>query len=244
MPHSEFIREVPGSRSAVLMVHGILGTPRHFDPFMPLVPDDWSIYAIILDGHGGKVEDFSRTSMKKWKAQVTARLDGLLDRYDRVLIAAHSMGTLFAIQEAVARPEKLCGLFLLQTPLRPWPKLQYLLYAAVLPFGIVPKGAELMGSDCSVTLTRRLWKYIGWVPRFLELFAECRATQALLGELTVPCYAYQSRHDELVSMRTCRDLQKHPHIQITVLQNSGHFGHTGEDLELLKQEFSGLFEAL
>jgi len=241
MPHSELVREVPDSRRAVLMIHGILGTPRHFDFLVPLVPDDWSVYAILLDGHGGIAEDFSHTSMKKWQTQVTNKLDLLLERYERVVIAAHSMGTLFAIQEAVRRPEKIAGLFLLQVPLRPWLKFRSACCSALLPFGIIPKGAELMASDSSITLTPWLWKYLGWIPRFLELFTQCRRTRALLGQLTVPCRCYQSRRDEMVSMRTCRDLEQHPHIGLTMLPDSGHFGYVDQDLELLKQEFSNIF---
>lgn len=241
MPHSELTREAPGSRQAVLMIHGILGTPRHFDFLVPLVPDDWSVYAILLDGHGGRTEDFSRTSMKKWQAQVTKKLDELLERYDRVVIAAHSMGTLLAIQESVRRPEGIACLFLLQTPLRPWLKFKTACCSMLLPFGHVVKGGELMAGDSSITLTPWLWKYLGWIPRFLELFTQCRRTRELLGQITVPCHCYQSRLDEMVSMRTCRDLEKHPHIGLTVLQNSGHFGCRGQDLELLKQEFSKIF---
>lgn len=241
MPHSEFNREVPGSTQVVLMIHGILGTPRHFDVFLPLVPDDWSVCNILLDGHGGKVEDFSRTSMEKWKGQVTARLDDLLDRYDRVILVAHSMGTLFSIQEAIRRPEKICRLFLLQSPLYPRVKAGTALRSVLLTFGIVPESARMMHSDCSVTLTPKLWKYIGWIPRFVELLTECRSTRKLLPRITVPCHFYQSQNDELVSMRSCRELGKYPHLQTTVLPDSGHFGYIGKDLELLKQEFSALF---
>lgn len=243
MPHREYIREVPGSRQAVLLIHGILGTPRHFDSLIPLIPADWSIYNILLDGHGGKVEDFSHTSMKKWKAQVHARLDDLLGRYDRIILVAHSMGTLFSIQEAVERPKKICHLFLLQTPLRPRLKLKNAFYALLMPFGIVPKDARVMESSHSITLSPWLWKYLGWIPRFLELFQECGRTRKLLGSLTVPCQVYQSRNDELVSMRTCADLNKHPHIHTTVLPHSGHFGYFGEDLALLQERFRNLFEA-
>lgn len=241
MPHSEYIREVPGSRSAVLLIHGILGTPRHFDQLVPLIPPDWSVYNILLDGHGGKVADFSHTSMKKWRAQVTSLLDRLLERYDRVILVAHSMGTLFSIQEAVRRPEKIQFLFLLQSPLRPRLKLGTAVRSALLPFGIVLGDAEMMRSDCSITLEPNLFKYIGWIPRFVELLAECRQTRKLLPQLTAPCHFYQSQHDELVSNRSARDLQKHPHLPTTVLPNSGHFGYTGEDLELLKTEFQSLF---
>lgn len=241
MAYEEYIRIIPGSRNAVLLIHGILGRPEHFADLLPLIPAEWSVYNIRLDGHGGKVEDFSHTSMKKWKAQVGARLDDLTAKYDRIVIAAHSMGTLFAIQEAVRRPEKLTHLFLLQVPLRPRLKLQTAFYSVLLPFGIVPEKARDMQEDCGVILEPWLWKYIGWIPRFLELFAESRATRKILAELTAPCSAYQSRHDELVSPRAEKDLRKHPHIRTTLLPNSGHFRHTGEDLRLLQNEFAQLF---
>ena len=241
MAHEEYIREIPGSRQAVVMVHGILGTPDHFRDFIPLIPEDWSVYNILLDGHGTGVSDFSRSCMKKWKAQFTALLDDVLERHDRVILAAHSMGTLFAIQEAVRRPEKIKSLFLLQTPLRPWLKLRYACYAVLMPFGILPEAAVDMSRGTSVGLDIRLWKYIGWVPRFLELFSECRKTRKLLGRLTVPCRIYQCQKDEMVSMRTCKDLNKHPHLQVTVLPDSGHFAYHGADAQLLRSEFSEIF---
>lgn len=242
MVHEAYTRQIPGSRQAVLLIHGILGTPNHFAPLLPLIPDDWSIYNILLDGHGGKVEDFSHTSMKKWKTQVTRQLDELLTRYDRIILVAHSMGTLFCIQEAIRRPEKIAHLFLLQVPLRPRLKLSTALRSALLPFGIVLKGSEMMCDDCSVTLDPWLWKYLGWIPRFVELIRECAATRKILQDLTIPCQAFQSQHDELVSNRSARDLQQHPHIRTTILPDSGHFGHTGQDLQLLKKRFAELFQ--
>lgn len=241
MPHEPYIREVPGSRQAVVLIHGILGTPDHFSAFLPLIPEDRSIYNILLDGHGQSPEDFSRSSMSKWQSQVSVLLDDLLDRYDQILLVGHSMGTLFSIQEAVRRPEKIEGLFLLQTPLRPWLKLRYACYAVVMPFGIIPEAARDMSHGTSIRLSRKLWKYIGWVPRFLELFIQCRRTRKILGQIRVPCRIYQCARDEMVSMRTCKDLAPHSHLQVTVLPNSGHFAYKGEDLELLKREFSQMF---
>ena len=155
MSHSEFIREVAGSRKAVLMVHGILGTPRHFDFLLPLIPEDWSVYNILLDGHGGKVSDFSHASMEKWRSQVTRRLDDILERCDQVILVAHSMGTLFSIQEAVRRPDKIRYLYLLQCPLRPRLSLRGACQAAVLPFGIVGDWNRLCLIMACVNLERR-----------------------------------------------------------------------------------------
>ena len=242
MLHQSYTREVPGSRKAVLMIHGILGTPRHFDFLLPLIPEDYAIYNLLLDGHGGTVDDCARTSMKKWKAQVSATLDDLTQRYDSIILVAHSMGTLFSIQEAIARPEKIRHLFLLQVPLRPTLRPKYAFFTLFFPFGIVLKGAEPMRNGSSLTLTPKLWKYVPWLPRFLELFAECAHTRKILGQLTVPCHAFQARHDEMVRLKSSKDLKKHPHYQLYELQNSGHFCYPDQDAQLLKTEFSKLFQ--
>ena len=68
MDHSEYIR-VNSSETAVLMIHGIAGTPAHFRELIPVIPEDWAVYNILLDGHGKNVEDFGRSSMQKWKDQ-------------------------------------------------------------------------------------------------------------------------------------------------------------------------------
>ena len=46
-------RLLPGAACAVLFVHGILGSPAQFAPFLPLVPQDWSFCNLLLQGHGG-----------------------------------------------------------------------------------------------------------------------------------------------------------------------------------------------
>lgn len=58
MEHREYVRIVPGAKTAVLFMHGIVGTPNHFRDLLPLVdlvPDDWSVYNVLLPGHGGTV---------------------------------------------------------------------------------------------------------------------------------------------------------------------------------------------
>ena len=37
---------------------------------LSLVPDNISVYNVLLDGHGKGVKEFSKTSMKKWKKQI------------------------------------------------------------------------------------------------------------------------------------------------------------------------------
>ena len=115
--HSEYIRLVDGADVAVLFIHGIIGTPRHFDDLIPLVPKNISIYNMLLDGHGKGVSDFSHTSMKKWEVQVSRAVDSLLSTHKKLFIVAHSMGTLLAIEQATRRAE-ISGLFLLAVPIK------------------------------------------------------------------------------------------------------------------------------
>lgn len=240
MPHQEYIRIVPGAKSAVLMIHGILGSPDHFRDLIPLVPEDWSVHSILLDGHGGAVEAFSATNMHRWKAQVSARLEELLETHENVVIAAHSMGTLFAIQEAIRRPDRIPALFLLGSPLRVFVQPAAALNTVLLYFGYVnenDRSAVDMKRELSVTTEPWVHKYVFWIPRFVELFAEIWHVRQILPQLTVPTQVFQSQKDELVHPSSIHDFEGHPHIDATMLPDSGHFGYGDGDLELLKERF-------
>ena len=118
MEATEYVRMVKDSDTAVLMIHGIVGSPAHFKDLLPLIPEEWSVCNLLLDGHGKGVREFGATSMIKWKMQVSARLEELLRNHPRVLMVAHSMGTLFAIRKAIENHEQIVGLFLLNIPMR------------------------------------------------------------------------------------------------------------------------------
>ena len=241
MAHQEIIRIVPGSRYAVLMLHGILGTPDHFRELLPLVPETWSVHALLLDGHGGAVEDFSHTSMKKWKSQVFSRLEELLQAHEQVFIAAHSMGTLFAIQASLRYPGRIPALFLLGSPLRVFVQPKSALDSVKMSvFGHVDprdQSAVDMRLGCSVAADWRGWKYPFWIPRFLELFQEIWHTRKLRRQICVPTQVFQSKKDELVHPSSYDDFVGYPTITVTMLPDSGHFGYGPRDMALLQEKF-------
>lgn len=237
MDHKEFIRSVPGSRCAVLMIHGIAGSPAHFRDLIPVIPENWSVYNILLDGHGKSVQDFSRSSMKKWKAQVARILRQLFTQYDTLVLVAHSMGTLFSIQAAIDYPEKIAGLFLLSVPTRPWVRASTVATSLRVSRGNIPPedtAALAMFHDTSITLTGNLFHYLCWTPRLIELLRECRRIRSQIPKLAIPCRTYQSHTDELVSLHSCKDLAGNPNIKNTVLYNSGHFVYGSADAKLLQ----------
>lgn len=239
MDVKEFVRIAEGSDTAVLMIHGIVGTPAHFKEFLPLLPEEWSVCNLLLDGHGKGVQEFGATSMTKWKTQVSDRLAELLKTHERVLIVAHSMGTLFAIRAAVEQPERIAGLFLLSVPLRVHLPPRTIHAAVKNASGLVKPGDKAamdMKNGCGVELTPCLWKYLPWAARFAELLREISRVRKLLPRIAVPALAFHSSKDELVSSRALKDLEKHGHIAVSVLPESGHFWYEPQDLRLLQAE--------
>ncbi len=239
MQYSPYIRQVPGAHTAVVMIHGICGTPAHFRNLVHRVPENYALYNILLDGHGGTVRDFAKTSMEKWKAQVSGLLDQLLEEHQRILLVGHSMGTLLSIGEAIKRPGQIAGLFLLAVPLTPIVPVSTAWSSLLLSLGLAKPGstAEKMSRDSSIRLTKFLPQYLTWIPRGWELLVECDAIRRKLPLLQTPAVCFQSKNDELVSRRSCSHLRKNPNIALRELQNSGHFAYSKKDMHCIQKAF-------
>ena len=240
MTHREFRRICPDADTAVLFLHGINGTPDHFREFVERVPPEFSVVNLLLKGHGGSVGDFARASMEEWKAQADREVETLLEQHDRLLIAAHSMGTLFAIRQAIKHPGKVRGLFLLAVPLKLCIKPRMLKTSLLVYSGRVK--ADDLWTQAAVRSygigpDRRFWRYIPWAKRYLELFSEIRDVRGQLDKLQTPCCCCQSKKDELVSMGTCRFLRESRFIAVKVLENSGHYYYAQKDHTQLMQDF-------
>lgn len=232
MAHKEYIREVPGSDTVVLCIHGILGTPDQFNPLIPQIPEDWSVFNILLDGHGKKVQDFSRSSMNKWKGQVQQTLTYLNVRYSKIIILAHSMGTLFAMQSAAKGNSKIKALFLIGTPLVPFLRPVCIGNSLEIIWDCIPADDRitLAQKDAfSIHPDKRLWLYLGWIPRYLELFREVTVTRKCISHIKVPCRVFLSQRDELVSLRSYKYLKGNPHIKVSMLEGATHFYFSEEN---------------
>ncbi len=238
MAHEEYRRMVPGADTAVLFIHGILGTPNHFSAFLPLIPEGISVVNLLLDGHGAGVRAFTRTSMKKWEAQVEAAVDSLLATHKKLYIAGHSLGTLLAIEQAVKKP--VAGLFLLAVPIRLGIKPRVFATCWKVWRGRVRDTdvyTVAAKNCCGVEQSKNLLLYLGWIPRFWELLVKIRKTQKLLPGLAAPAVAYQSAKDELVSTSSVSYLVSNSTVQVTRLENSTHYYYEPKDLAFLQREF-------
>lgn len=237
MTHETQVLKIPGSQTAVLLVHGILGTPHQFDPFLSVLPKDWSMINLLLDGHGGTVENFGRSSMRKWETQVAELVNTLCTEYENVFIIAHSMGTLFALDAAIAHPDKIKGLILLSPPLKVGPKLRLIRYAFRIGLGFGGSfDAELTAVRHAYSLEtdRCIWNYRRWITRYLELFSKIRRTRAQLSKLVTPTTVYLCLDDEMVSVHSDYYVKNHPACKLYYLSHSSHFAYSEEDAEHIR----------
>lgn len=213
----------------ILFIHGILGKPDYFDFLREYVPaDGFHCEDIMLEGHCDTPQAFGHASMSRWRSQVSETVDRLRARGARVVIVAHSMGTLFAIENAIRG--KVDALFLLNPPLSIRPTWRMSVTSLKVLRGKIndPRTAAAKAAY-SISDDYNLLHYIGWVPRYLELFAEIRRTRAIVHRLSVPTRVFLSGDDELVSPLSARCFPSRECISITILPESGHYYYLESD---------------
>ena len=226
--HKPLKRIVPGAKDAVLFVHGINATPRFFDEYAAVLPADVSVHSLLLPGHGGTVKDFGRHSAKEWETHVRDCLNELRATHARVYIVAHSLGTLLAIREAVRDDARIAGMLLLCVPLRIWSRPS----ALVRNIGKAVLGltsAEELRKCYGTEVDWRVWRYIGWIPRYLELFSLSKDARQKVSRLTVPSLAFMAGRDEQVSLRSAKEMAGNPAIEVRYMPQSRHHEFTPED---------------
>lgn len=243
MKHEAYYRINPSCDTAIIFIHGILGTPNHFNDFIELVPENYSIANILLDGHGKGVSDFSKTSMKKWRAQVDDVVLQMLKFHKKLIFVGHSMGTLLSIEQAIKHKEAVEFLFLLAAPLKLFLKPTMFIDPFKIYFGkIKPTDKKTLAAKnrYGIADDKRFWKYAGWLPRFFELFGLIRDVRRSFPELESNCYVYQSRYDEMVSLSSRKVIEKNEKAKLFYLNNSNHCYYEDDDYGFLLSEFDKL----
>lgn len=236
MSHRTYINKLKGSNTAILFIHGILGSPMHFEKFVAVVKDKASVYNILLKGHGGSVIDFASVSMDEWKRQVAEVAKFLAGTYDNIYIVAHSMGTFFAMQTAIDYPDKVKGLLLMQTPLKIGVKASAVVNTVKTLFDVDDEVTAVYKTMNSISLSSNLWEYVDWVPRYVELFRESKRMRDVINRLETKTVIFQSVKDELVSMKSLEYIPKKENIRLNVLEKSAHFIYDENEWKCMETE--------
>lgn len=226
--------------TAILFAHGIVGTPKHFEKYIKLVPEDWTVVNLVLKGHLGTPKDFGNASMNEWRAQFHDELKKLTDTHDRVYIVAHSMSCLFAIEESLK--QKIEAMFLLNIPV--WARVTPRLLKSVsqIYFDRINEDDKwtVAARDLyGIGMEKNLLHYIKWPLRYLELFSEISHARKLISDVKTPSYVYISTKDEMTSPRGAKYIRENgcENMKVTELEGSGHLYFTDEAWEIVLKDF-------
>jgi len=233
--HSPYKRMIPSAENAVLFVHGIVSTPRMFDDFVALVPQNWSVHNLVSIESIPALRDVGRHSAQEWTAHVRASLDELRATHARVYIVGHSLGTLLTIRQAVRDPSSIAGMLLLCVPLRIWVKPSAMVKNILKGVGLTR--TPDLHTCYGISQDWRVWRYIRWIPRYLELFRESAAARREAARVSVPSIVYMARQDELVSLRGAKLLRANPAMDVRELPASHHHDFPPEDKAVLLAAF-------
>ena len=234
--HEPYLRQ--GSGQAVVFIHGIVGTPRFWDFCISAVPEGWTVANLLLPGHGGSVRDFGSVRWGAWEDHVRRTLAELRRTHQRIYLAGHSMGALLAILAAEENPEGIAGLLLMAPPLRIRPRLSALVRNTLKGVGLLESKEEL-AKYYGTEQDWRVWRYIGWIPRYLELFALSRRSRQAL-PLSLPLRVFMHGHDELVSPRGAKLLDACPDARVQTLADSAHHDVAAADAQTVRNALAQL----
>ena len=230
------------ANTAVLFIHGFMGSPKQFSYLMPVADSrGCDAYALLLPGHGGTFHAFAKTGLTEWERHVQAKIDDLRKKYKTILLVGHSMGGLLAIESAVQDSSGICGILAIALPLYlrvSFKGMQTNWRYAARRMERRDQYTQAAADSCGVGGIS-VWNAAGILPRAGDVLRLCAKARAMIGRLSVPLTIVYSPKDEWVSKSTLRAARKRmPSARIVVLKESGHFWYAEEDKKVMGEMLS------
>ncbi len=234
------------ANTAVLFIHGFLGSPRQFGYLEPVVrKHGCDVYSLQLPGHGGTLGDFVRSGKPQWQAHVLGEVERLRAQYENILLVGHSMGCLLAIHAALNDPSGIRGILALALPLYMRVSARGMQINWRYVTGRMRKKDERLKAAkefCGVSDVF-LWNAARMIPRVFDVLYMTRQSRAQVTKLRVPLCIVHSPGDEWVSRRTLVFAQKKLRgADIVLLSESGHFWYADADRRIIRKKLSRLLE--
>ncbi len=82
----------------IFFIHGLYASPAQFEKFYPVLKaKGYSIYTILLEGHGKELRELAKVKYTEWVKQIDDRLKERFKQYEAIFLVGHSMGGILAI---------------------------------------------------------------------------------------------------------------------------------------------------
>jgi carboxylesterase len=257
--------ELTGGESAVLLIHGLLGTPIEVLPLAKrLHQAGYSVRAPHFKGYGYREGDTPRsvTPWQDWREQVLLELGNMRRRHRSVAIGGLCMGAVLALSVAAEADEKLTGLALLSTTLfydgwsLPWYRFMLPLgyytpfrhtyqYSGRKPFGIKnEKLQQWVTGQKNSTLAAATNLSL---PAIHEGELLIRSVKRKLHQVTLPALVIHALDDDVSSLKSADFVTDHigsDKVVKIILHNSYHMVTLDNERERVADETIKFFDDL
>ena len=239
--HIPTFKECKGSDTAVVFIHGFMGSPNQLADLAEAVYAIGCTYKnILLPGHGGDMREFACAGYDDWQRHVQKEIEKIRSDYSKIFLVGHSMGGLLALNASTIRANNIAGAVLIATPLKVYTlapksvllKIRLLLY---------PKSNEIKSSylnACSVSQVK-FPIYPQAVKTIREFYKLINRTQKHLGDVFVPIYMFHSKNDETTSYKSAALLYDglcNTKRESFTLDKSWHAFYDGGEREIVKEK--------
>jgi carboxylesterase len=247
-PHDDLVAPfhatVPGSRVAVLVLHGFTGSPASMRPWAEdLHRRGYSVSLPLLPGHGTRWQDLQRTRFQDWYAAAEDAFTKLRTEHDHVFLAGLSGGGTLSLALAEEHGRDVAGLMLVNPMVasrRKDVKLLPVLKHVVPSFPAIGNDIKKPGQD-EVAYPRTPLKAVA------SLFAALPRLRERLDQVTQPVLLLHAPEDHIVDSSSreaimaqvsSRDLEE------VVLENSYHVATLDNDAPLIFERSAQFIDRL
>jgi len=236
-------------KSAVLLVHGLTGTPAEMKHFgRVLSRKGLTVACPELAGHCASIKALQATSWKDWYHSVETAFDALNSEYEQVFIAGLSMGALLALMVAAKRKSKVAGIILLSStffydgwnmpqfqqkillPIVLYTPLKYFIHwEETAPYGIKCERTRALVAAILDNKDAKTADKIGYFKTpatvILESVRLIKAARKCLSEVTSPALIVHSTEDDMASLKNAYYVEKNiasQHVETMYLDDTYH----------------------
>jgi carboxylesterase len=189
-----------GTRTGVLLVHGLNGSQRDMAEMAHILQSHHLLVEnILLPGHGTQVRDMLPIGWPEWSQAVRREVDALKQRCEKVFLVGHSLGGALCLH--IAAHEEVAGVVTMCTPLHlfPWTKL-----AVGLARRVAPLLPTLREDVCDPVARRRYTRDVyRWTPMapVESMLQHLVVLKSELPRITAPALIMVALHDHVVPAR-------------------------------------------
>ncbi len=258
---SEHKIEMQGGEHAVLLIHGLTGSPYEMKYLArQLNRAGFTVKGPCLAGHGATLADLKRTHWQDWYQTVVDAHQELKRTHATVAVAGLCMGALLALRLAAEAGDDVSALSLISTTFfydgwgMPWyrfllplayytPVSRFYSFAEREPYGIKNEALRVRivegMRDASIA-----YASVPWVS-MRELYRLIKATKKILPAVSTPTLILHSRQDDLASEKNAafvRDRIGSHEVRLQLLDDCYHMMTIDNQRDVVAGETAAFFK--